>query len=163
MFALIHLEISESYCAEFNELSTNFVFTSCIGRRWMNEWSCIGPWSGLKGGLKSNWHVSDMMSLVCVLVTIRFLQESHEGCPAVLWNAPSDVSVLYLWNESWNFAALVTAWASASEPDIQQKIRSCTWTTLLMVFDDTYSLRREGHKHAVTMVFLDTVKLFQLG
>lgn len=150
MFALIHLELFESYCAEFNELSTNYVFTSCIG-----------PWSGVKEA----WKVTDTCLIwwvFCVLVTIRFSQESHEGCPAVLWNTPSDVSVLYLWNESWNFAALVTAWASASEPDMQQKIRSCTWTTLLMVLDDTYSLRREGHKHAVTMVFLDTVKLFQL-
>lgn len=75
--------------------------------------SCFGSWSGLE--------------------TIR--RESLGRCSA-------DVSLVHLWNDSWNFAALVTAWASASEPDIQQKIRSCTWTTLLMVFDETYSLRR---------------------
>lgn len=48
-----------------------------------------------------------------------------------------------LWKERWNFAALVTAWASAREPAMQQKMRSWTLITLLMVLDDTYSLRRK--------------------
>lgn len=51
-----------------------------------------------------------------------------------------------LWKDRWNFAALVTAWASAREPAMQQKMRSWTLMTLLMVLDDTYSLKRKMKK-----------------
>lgn len=70
MFAWIYVEIFENFVLYF----TSYLLIMCI-----MDGALIRT---AEGDLK----VTDscQMSFLCVLVTIRFLQESHEGCPAVL-------------------------------------------------------------------------------